>query len=76
MSIVSLAAVIATVTIGSIGPRNVVGMILYDQRSEGRLRVGDRAPDVELLALDGGRRLQLSELLGGQVSVLIFGSFT
>ncbi len=58
------------------GPRNLVGMIRYDQREEGRLKVGDKAPDVTLLALDGKTPVKLSERLGGKPTVLVFGSFT
>jgi len=60
----------------SIGPRNLIGMIRYDQRREGRLRVGDRAPDVELVGLDGARRIHLREFVGGRPLVLVFGSYT
>ena len=58
------------------GPRNVIGMLRYDQRQEGSLKVGDRAPDVAMLALDGKTPVRLSDSLGGQPTVLIFGSFT
>jgi hypothetical protein len=58
------------------GPRNVIGMLRYDQRQEGTLRVGDKAPEVSLLALDGKTPVRLSEKLGGKPTVLIFGSFT
>ncbi len=58
------------------GPRNLVGMLRYDQRQEGTLKVGDRAPDVGLLALDGATPVRLSQRLGGKPTVLIFGSFT
>jgi hypothetical protein len=58
------------------GPRNLIGMIRYDQREEGRLKVGDKAPDVTLLALDGKTPVKLSERLGGKPTVLVFGSFT
>lgn len=58
------------------GPRNLIGMLRYDQRQEGTLRVGDRAPDVGLLALDGTTPVHLAERLGGKPTVLIFGSFT
>lgn len=58
------------------GPRNLVGMLRYDQRQEGSLRIGDRAPDVGLLELDGRTPVRLSERLGGEPTVLIFGSFT
>jgi hypothetical protein len=69
---VSVAAIVAA----KIGPRNIIGMIRYDQRQEGSLRVGDRAPDVELLALDGKTTTRLSQHLGGKPVVLVFGSFT
>ena len=59
-----------------IGPANVVGMLRYDQREEGTLRVGDRAPDVELLAPDGTTTVRLSERLGARPHVIVFGSFT
>jgi hypothetical protein len=58
------------------GPRNLIGMLRYDQRQEGRLKVGDRAPDTVLLALDGKTPVRLSERLGGKPTVLVFGSFT
>jgi hypothetical protein len=57
------------------GPSNVWGMLRYDQREEGALRVGDPAPDVTLLALDGSR-VRLHERTGGRPAVLIFGSYT
>jgi len=58
------------------GPRNVVGMLRYDQREEGTLKVGDRAPDVGLVSLDGATPVRLAEQLGGKPTVLVFGSFT
>jgi len=58
------------------GPRNLIGMLRYDQREEGRLKVGDKAPDVTLLALDGKTPVKLSERLGEKPTVLVFGSFT
>jgi hypothetical protein len=58
------------------GPRNVIGMLRYDQRQEGTLRVGDRAPDVGVLDLDGKTPIRLSERFGEKPTVLIFGSFT
>ena len=59
-----------------IGPKNIIGMIRYDQRQEGRLHVGDRAPDVALLALDGQASVKLSAAIGEKPLVLVFGSFT
>jgi hypothetical protein len=72
--LVVLAAGAFTYMIG--GPRNVIGMLRYDTREEGTLKVGDRAPEVELLALDGKTPVKLSERLGGKPTVLVFGSFT
>jgi hypothetical protein len=58
-----------------VGPRNILGLIFYDQRHEGTLRVGDMAPDVELATLDGGSA-HLAQYFGGRPLVLVFGSFT
>jgi len=60
----------------SFGPRNIIGMLRYDQRQEGTLRVGDRAPDVELLALDGSTPVRLKSSFGEKPVILVFGSFT
>jgi len=57
------------------GPRNLIGMLRYDQREEGRLRVGDPAPDILLTALDGHRSPLLADR-GDKALVLVFGSFT
>ena len=59
-----------------IGPQNLIGMLRYDQRQEGRLNVGDAAPDVELVSVDGARREKLAAHFGGKPLVLMFGSFT
>ena len=72
--VVALAVGVVTYMTG--GPRNLIGMLRYDQRQEGSLRVGDPAPEVALLALDGKTPVKLSERLGGKPTVLIFGSFT
>jgi hypothetical protein len=78
--LIGLAAVIVlavggmTYMIG--GPRNLIGMLKYDQRQEGSLKVGDRAPDVTLVALDGTTPVKLSSELGGKPTVIVFGSFT
>ena len=59
-----------------IGPRNVIGMLRYDKRKEGKLTVGHPAPDVSLTALDGTTRVALHERIGKRPVVLIFGSYT
>jgi hypothetical protein len=61
----------------SFGPRNIIGMLRYDQRQEGSLKVGDAAPSVDLLALDGKTTVPLKDAIGGgKPLVLVFGSFT
>jgi hypothetical protein len=57
------------------GPSNVWGMLRYDQREEGALKVGDVAPDVTLVALDGSP-VRLRERLAARPTVLLFGSYT
>ena len=57
------------------GPRNAIGMLLYDQREEGKLKVGDPAPDIALLAVDGSP-VRLATRFGPKPTVIIFGSFT
>ena len=48
----------------------------YDRRVEGRLRVGDTAPDLELSMYDGAP-VRLSSLWGdGKPLFLVFGSCT
>ena len=72
-ALVVAAAVAASLTLG---PRNIIGMLLYDQRREGDLKVGDRAPDVSLVSLDGSTEARLADHMGGKPLILIFGSYT
>jgi hypothetical protein len=72
-ALVVAAAVAASLTIG---PRNLIGMLLYDQRREGDLKVGDRAPDVPLVSLDGSTGARLADHMDGKPLILIFGSYT
>ncbi|HXO20533.1 MAG TPA: hypothetical protein VOA87_11490 [Thermoanaerobaculia bacterium] len=58
------------------GPKNVIGMLRYDQRHAGRLKVGDAAPDVRLTALDGKTAVRLHDRLGAKPLVIVFGSYT
>ncbi len=59
------------------GPRNLIGMLRYDQREEGTLKVGDRAPDVTLLdARRKDARQSLRAARRRKPTVLVFGSFT
>jgi len=59
-----------------IGPRNIIGMMRYDQRRDGDLKVGDRAPDATLTALDGKSAVRLQDHIGPRPLVLVFGSYT
>jgi hypothetical protein len=58
------------------GPGNIINRLRYDQRVEGDLQVGDRAPDVVLTALDGETRLSLQAYIDNKPLVLVFGSYT
>ncbi|MEK7485295.1 MAG: hypothetical protein AABZ60_13300 [Planctomycetota bacterium] len=71
-----IALIYIVVACVKIGPYNLWGMLLYDQRREGDLKVGDQAPDVVLLALDGKTKIHLKDYLGKKPLILIFGSYT
>lgn len=76
LAVVVLVLIAAGVVVAQIGPRNVIGMLRYDQRREGDLKVGDRAPGGMLVALDGKSRVPLLDRSRNQPTILIFGSFT
>ena len=63
-----LVAAAAALAAWKIGPRNIIGMLRYDQRQEGKLKVGGRAPDVGLLALDGKTPVHVAESIGDKPS--------
>jgi len=67
---------IIIVALTLIGPRNLWGMLRYDQRREGLLQVGDKAPDGVLTDLQGEKSVRLEQAMGGRPLVLIFGSYT
>ncbi len=48
----------------------------YDIRTEGNLRVGDLAPDLELEVVGGEEPLRISDLYKEKPLVLVFGSYT
>ena len=60
------------------GPRDVYGFLRYalPHWHRGDLRVGNTAPDVELVALDGESRFAIRDRIGQRPLVLIFGSYT
>lgn len=72
----ALVAAAGGYVVWQIGPRNIVGMLRYDKRREGDLRVGDRAPDIALAGLEGDAKQELLARLRGRPLVLVFGSFT
>lgn len=75
LAIVAVLAAAATLIVIQIGPRNIMGLLLYDQRREVSLNVGHPAPDVMLQTLDG-MPVQLAGMFRDRPTVLIFGSFT
>lgn len=71
-----LIVAVAGFFVWRIGPRNIIGIIKYDQRREGTLTVGDAAPDAAVVAVDDGKAVRLSSFFGKRPVVLVFGSFT
>jgi hypothetical protein len=73
-----LLAVYVAFSIMAGGPKDALEMVRYalPHMHLGNLKVGDAAPDVRLVALDGSTRFQLREHLQGRPLVLVFGSFT
>ena len=76
LGLVGLVVLAAAAFLWVVGPRNVVGMLRYDQRREGELRVGVPAPDVSLVALDGRTPVRIADSIGKQPLVIVFGSYT
>jgi hypothetical protein len=60
------------------GPKDALQMARFalPHMHLGNLKVGDHAPDVRLVALDGTTRFHLRERVSGRPLVLVFGSFT
>jgi hypothetical protein len=64
------------------GPKDAVQMVRFalPQMHVGTLKVGDKAPDARLVALDGATRFHIHDRIrdgaSGRPLVLIFGSFT
>jgi hypothetical protein len=77
LGVVGLVVLFAAFVVWKMGPRNVYGLVRYGtQREEGTLAVGQPAPDVELVALDGKTRVRLSDRDRAKPLVLVFGSYT
>jgi hypothetical protein len=75
IAVAAIVVLAAGFVVWQIGPRNIIGILLYDQRREGTLKVGDAAPDVALERLEGGEE-RLARSFGGSPLVIVFGSFT
>lgn len=60
------------------GPKDAIEMLRFalPYMHRGKLKVGDSAPDVPLVALDGAARFHIRERSNGRPLVLVFGSFT
>jgi len=73
-----LVALYVVLSIMAGGPRDAFQMVRFalPYMHRGNLHVGDAAPDVRLVSLDGASRFQLREQLKGRPLVLVFGSFT
>ena len=76
LGVVGVVAAAAGFFVWKMGPRNVIGMLRYDQRREGDLVVGNTAPDVSLVSLDGRTRRPLLAPDRTKPLVLVFGSYT
>lgn len=75
--VVAAVAVLCGFAVWKIGgPGMLLGMLRYDERREGSFKVGDRAPDVSLVRLDGAGRESLLKRVGSRPLVLILGSYT
>jgi hypothetical protein len=76
LGVLAVIVLLVSAFVWRIGPRNVFGMLRYDQRREGNLAVGHAAPDVALYSLDGRTRVRLADEIGAKPLVIIFGSYT
>ena len=76
LGVLALLLLVGGFMVWRIGPSNIIGMLRYDQRREGDLKVGDKAPDVMLHTLDGQSQASILARAEGQPLVVVFGSFT
>jgi hypothetical protein len=79
MTFTTLAAILfigLSCTIG--GPRNLYLFLRYALPNwhRGDVRIGDSAPDSQLVSLDGNSTFRLRDRIGEKPLVLIFGSYT
>jgi hypothetical protein len=77
IGVLVLAAFVAlSILAGS--PRDAYFMARYalPHMHRGNLKVGDDAPDVRLIALDGSSHFHIRERTGARPLVIVFGSYT
>ena len=76
--VVIVVAAFAVLCLLAGSPKDAVQMARYalPYMHGGNLKVGDGAPDVRLVELDGQTRFHLRDHLTGRPLVLVFGSFT
>ena len=71
-----LVVVVLIVVVVRISPRFIIGILTYGRQArDGELQVGDPAPAISLVGMDGAT-VESGEWLGDQPQVLVFGSFT
>ena len=75
-AILAIAFAVGCYFMGS--PRDLYGFLRYalPQWHRGDLKVGDPAPDVRLISLDGQSSFYLHDRIGARPLILIFGSYT
>jgi hypothetical protein len=71
--ILMLAALTAEAGRGEENPKKVIAQA---QRREGKLQVGDTAPDAPIVSRDGTQATLLSHKKAARPLVVVFGSFT
>jgi hypothetical protein len=71
-----IAFAVLSVMAGS--PKDAFFMVRYafPHMRSGNLKIGDAAPDVRLIALNGSDHFRIRERSAGKPLVLVFGSFT
>jgi hypothetical protein len=76
--LVLVLAAYAGLSVMAGGPKDAFYMVRYalPYMHRGTLKVGDPAPDVRLVALDGSTTFHIREKTAGRPLVLVFGSFT
>ena len=77
-AVVVIAGAFVGLSVMAGSPKDVYGLLRYalPHMHRGNLKVGDDAPDVRLVALDGANRFHIRERTGARPLVVIFGSYT